>query len=123
MIGGKNSPWISDKADTTISSVSDVDDEVDGLPPLSPVITEQEKEAIEKDKNVIAHINQGVTEILLDFVAIAGETLNDDCKFQLRLSYLVMLLEIQKKLMHYLRYDVPRKESCNIVGHIIDETT
>ena len=69
------------KADTSIDSESDVYDEVDTVPPLSPVITPQEKEAIVKDKNIIGHINGEMAEILLDFVTAADETLNDDCKF------------------------------------------
>jgi predicted metal-dependent hydrolase len=57
-------------------SESEIEDEVDDAPPLSP--TPEEKEAIVKDKNVIGHINGEMAEILLDFVTTADETLNDD---------------------------------------------
>ena len=70
---------VNNEADTTLESESDIEDEVDAAPPLSP--TPEEREAIVKDKNVIGHINGEMAEILLDFVTTADETLNDDCKF------------------------------------------
>ena len=68
---------VNNAADTTLESDSDIEDEVDAAPPLSP--TPEEMEAIVKDKNVIGHINGEMAEILLDFVTTADETLNDDC--------------------------------------------
>ena len=70
---------VNNQADTTLDSESEIEDEVDAAPPLSP--TPEEKEATVKDKNVIGHINGEMAEILLDFVTTADETLNDDCKF------------------------------------------
>ena len=109
---------VNNQADTTLESESDIEDEVDAAPPLSP--TPEEREAIVKDKNVIGHINGEMAEILLDFVTTADETLNDDCKF-LAISFfgfsrnqksqgpplfrLFQILYFQKKrLQHYGAY-------------------
>ena len=112
---------VNNEADTTLESESEIEDEVDAAPPLSP--TPEEREAIIKDKNVIGHINGEMAEILLDFVTTADETLNDDCKFVTILFFGFIRSHTDHPYFVYFRYFISRKKGCNIVGHIINERT